>query len=235
MKIKATLTIAAIAISSMFYAQENSDHKAWGDLLKKSVGVQGNVNYTNFKRDISELDSYLVLLSENAPTKDWSDDAVKAYWINAYNANLVKIVINHFPINSINDVKGAFTDKIVKAGEKLYSLDYIEHKILRKMGDPMIVFGICKASKSSPKLSNMPFTDKNVNSRLDALATNFINDRTKNVITESSMKLSEVFKIYAKDFKKQGDFLEFINRYTRNDVMEGAKTTYMSFNWSLNK
>ena len=81
------------------------DHKQWNDLLQKHVSSKGNVDYKGFKKDQAALQSYLNVLSKNLPEKSWSKNAVLAYWINAYNAYTVKLILDNYPIKSIKDIK----------------------------------------------------------------------------------------------------------------------------------
>lgn len=223
--------------SSSAMAQDQLEplsYDGYAYILKEHVNVQGNVNYSKLKTNKEKLNSFVSYLSQYEPSKDWSVEKTKAYYLNTYNVNVLKLVTEKFPVNSVNDIKGIFSAKNVKVGEKMMSLDDMEKNLL-KLGGAKILFGICKATYSSPKLSNQVFTEANVDSRLDALGTNFINDRAKNQVRAESLKLNEIFKTYAKYFKKEGDLIEFLNSYAMLDIYEDAKISYMKFNWNLNK
>jgi hypothetical protein len=230
------LSVSLMMTFLMATSQEviKPSHAAWENLLKNNVNVQGNVNYEGFKRSKSELESYLTHLKEAAPVDEWTKEAKMAYWLNAYNAYIVKTVVDNYPIKSIKDVKGAFDNKVVLVGEKTYSLNDVEG-MLRKMKDPRVHFGLTKGAMSSPKLSQIAFTEENLEKRLDALAINFLNDRAKNQIATEAIKISEIFKTYSKDFPSKGGFIEFLNTYAREDIGAKAKISYMEFNWNLNK
>jgi len=43
------------------------------------------------KKDEAKLDAYIAELSKNSPQSDWSRSESMAFWINAYNANTVKL------------------------------------------------------------------------------------------------------------------------------------------------
>ena len=84
---------------------ENFNHSDWNILLQKHVSERGNVNYKAFKKEELKLTSYLNSLSSNYPSETWSNDEKMAYWINAYNAFTIQLIIENYPISSIKDIK----------------------------------------------------------------------------------------------------------------------------------
>ena len=121
-------------------AAQAIDHKQWDGLLQKYVSKNGKVNYKGFKKDGKALQVYLDNLSKNTPQRSWSKNATLAYWINAYNAFTVKLIIDNYPVKSIKDIKDPWDKEFFILGSKKYSLGEIEHKILRKMNEPRIHF-----------------------------------------------------------------------------------------------
>ncbi len=228
------IVVAGVASVFTIIGNAQVNDNAYADMLKRNVNVNGNVNYANLKRSKAELTKYTNDLAENSPTKEWTREAELAYWLNVYNANVLRLILENDPVNSVEDIKGMFTDKHITVGEKSYSLDDVE-KTLLKLGGAKMLFGMCKGTYSSPKLSAIPFTEANIDGRIEALAANFINDRSKNQVASSSIKLNEIFKTYAKYFKKEGDLIEFLNQYAMRDLMEDAKISYMKYDWKLNK
>ncbi|MFZ1801212.1 MAG: DUF547 domain-containing protein, partial [Chitinophagaceae bacterium] len=79
-------------------------HDEWTALVKKYVNADGLVDYKGFKDDSVKLQSYLDLLSNNPPGKSWSDNDKIAYWLNAYNAFTIKLIIDNYPLKSIKDL-----------------------------------------------------------------------------------------------------------------------------------
>ena len=79
-------------------------HQDWTVLLKKHVNDAGFVNYKGFIKDSSALNKYLEKLSSNAPANSWSKDEKFAYWINAYNAFTVKLIVSNYPVKSIKEL-----------------------------------------------------------------------------------------------------------------------------------
>lgn len=211
------------------------NHSAWNNLLKKHVTENGAINYKGFIKDTIQFSDYLSLLSENPPQESWTKEDKIAYWMNAYNAYTIKLIIDHYPTKSIKDINNAWDKRFFTIGNKAYNLNDIEHKILRKMNDPRIHFGINCASFSCPPLLNRAFTATNVNKELDALAHRFINDKTRNTITENSIEVSKIFQWFGKDFKTEGSLIDYLNKYSDITIKRGAKKSFKKYDWSLNE
>ena len=211
------------------------DHSIWDNLLSKYVSNKGEVNYKGFIKDKKLFKEYLAHLSENEPTDNWTKEERLAYWMNVYNAFTIKLITDNYPVNSIKDIKDPWDKRFFKIGSKWRNLNEIEHKILRKMNDPRIHFGINCASFSCPTLHNRAFTATNVNIILDSLASAFINNPNHNTIAKSNVKLSKIFKWFSKDFKTNGSIIDYLNKYSSTVIDSNAKITYKEYNWSLNE
>ena len=210
-------------------------HKAWDVLLQKYVDNAGNVDYGAFNNSKAELSAYLEVLANNDPQSDWSKNEKLAYYINLYNAATVKLILDNYPTKSIKDIKKPWGKDIVKIGEDLVSLGYIEHKVLRKMNEPRIHFAINCASYSCPKLVNKAFTAAGMEQQLEAATKDFVNDTTRNQFTPEEAKLSEIFKWYKGDFTDKGTLKEYINTYLTTPMTANTKIKYLKYNWNLNE
>ena len=209
-------------------------------LLQKNVDKTGRVDYQSLKNNETLLDNYLAYIQNNEPTKDWSSNKKKAFWINTYNAYTIKIILNNYPLKSIRDIKidgkTAWKIPFVKVGQKRYTLDQIEQEILRKkFNDPRIHVGINCASVSCPRLWNFAFTEDNIASSLDNLMKVFINDTTRNKISKNNLEISEIFNWFSKDFMKNGTIINYLNTYAAIKISEKASIKYLTYDWSLNK
>lgn len=209
-------------------------HKIWNYLLKKHVSEDGFVSYSGFKNDADKLKTYFSLLSGNVPDINTSRDEKLAYWINAYNAFTVQLILDHYPVKSIKDIKNPWDIRFFKLGEKWYNLNEIEHKILRKMNEPRIHFAIVCASISCPKLQDEAFNAKSLETQLEAVTTTFLTDPSKNIIDTEKMKLSLIFRWFSKDFKRNGSVLDFIKPYVNDPINDNAKISYQKYDWGLN-
>lgn len=219
-------------------ASERPDHTIWDRLLQEFVSSSGKVNYKGLKMKEDTLDAYIMELRTIGPSKDWSSNERKAYYMNGYNAYTVKFVLRKYPVASVKDIsfsgKDMWNVKLVALDNKTYTLNYIENSILRTMGDPRIHFGINCASYSCPKLWNHAFTGSNVNSALTKLTKAYINDEKHNILSEKKIKISEIFQWYSTDFTKDQTLIEFLNKYSSVTINADAKVEYLDYNWNLN-
>jgi len=227
-------TKSKIAIPKKEQITKKSTNTNWEILLKKHVDSKGNVNYKGFKNDETDLQSYLDYLAKNKPSNINSKNEKLAYYINLYNAATVKLILDNYPINSIKDIKSPWDKKIVKIGEELVSLGYIEHKILRKMNEPRIHFAINCASYSCPQLMNTIFTASKMEQQLEEATKIFINDTTRNQFGEK-INLSKIFKWYKNDFTDDVSLLEYITKYSQKEINIKGKVSYLNYNWNLNE
>ncbi len=220
------------------------NHELWDALLKKHVSADGHVNYAGFKKDQSQLNSYLDLLRKGHPNQEnWSRDQRLAYWINAYNAFTVDLIVRNYPCKSIKDLGGAIYKvntpwdiRFITIQGITYDLNNIEHDILRKeFNEPRIHFAINCASVSCPVLRNEAYTAEKINAQLDSAAKSFINDPTRNKITSSSAELSKIFTWFKGDFTKKESLVSFINRYSNTKISDKTQINYLDYNWLLNE
>lgn len=243
-----TFIFIASACTSPTIASGNGEpisHQSWDVLLKKYVAANGEVDYKGIQKDEAALDAYLKLLSENAPNETkWSKNDQMAYWINAYNAFTVKLVLQHYPLESIRDlgskiqipfVNTAWDIKFIKIGGTELDLNNIEHGILRaKFDEPRVHFALNCASYSCPILRNQAYTGAALDNQLQEQAILFINDATKNKITAQAPQLSSIFDWYAGDFKKKTTLIAYLNQYSNVKIAADAQIRFLEYDWSLN-
>lgn len=219
--------------------QSFSQTSIFNDLLQKHVSNDGFVDYESLKNDEAKLDSYLTYLENTTPSVSWFENKQRAFWINAYNAYTLKLILKNYPLKSIMDVKEkgktAWKISFAKVGGETYTLDHIEHEILRKeLFDPKIHVGVNCASGSCPKLGNVAFTEENIDEELTKLMKAFINDSTRNKITKKKVQISEIFNWFKDDFTKKGSVIDYLNKYSEIEIKDNAKISYLKYDWSLN-
>jgi hypothetical protein len=214
---------------------QKMDHSSWTAILQSYVTDKGDVNYNRLQNNRTILNGYLNALASNVPDKNWSTSEKKAYWINAYNAYTVQLILDNYPIQSIKDLKNPWGQKFITLNDETLTLNTIEHKILRPMGDSRIHFAIVCASESCPKLLNCAFEAETIDSQLDQAAHEFINDPTKNSITPSKITISKIFKWFKSDFPKGVDFINYLNTYSTVQISPEAKINHQNYNWALNE
>lgn len=238
------LFAACSTIPSGSTAQPPS-HSIWNSLLQKHVDDKGFVGYKGIINDKAKFQEYLDLLSNTPPSDKWSKKQKMAYWINAYNAFTVKLIIDNYPVKSIKDIGSSiqipfvntpWQYKFFKIGGEEMKLDQIEHKILRKeFDDPRIHFAIVCASYSCPRLLNQAYTADKLDDQLNKQAKYFLANKTKNEITADKLKLSKYFTWYKGDFTKNSSLIEYLNKYAPVHINKDADIEYKDYNWSLNE
>jgi hypothetical protein len=219
------------------------DHGLYGDLLQKYV-ANGEVDYQGFKNEEAKLDQYLNIL-EKSETKKLSPDEQFAFYINAYNAWTIKLILSAYPdLKSIRELGNVFRSpwkkKIARIDGDVISLDNIEHDILRpRFKDPRIHFAVNCASKSCPPLRSEPYKGDVLDRQLKEMTELFINNPERNRLEGNTLYVSRIFKWYADDFN--GDILSFFMKYARGELMETLKKhkkeikiKYLKYDWSLN-
>jgi len=210
-------------------------HDIWDGLLRRHVSASGAVNYGGFKSDKAELQSYLDLLAANPPQSDWGRGKTMAYWINAYNAFTIKLIVDNYPVGSITDLEGGkpWGKRWIKLGSQTYSLDQIEKEILlKKYKDARVHFAVNCAAKSCPAILNSAWTATNLEGNFERQTKSFINNSQFNDISAKSARVSQLFNWYASDF---GDVKTFINKYSNTKLKPNARIDFMEYNWKLNE
>ena len=243
MRFKIYIFLLIFPLGILSQAQEHLEHTQWTNLLKKYVDAKGNVNYKGFKKDEAALDKYLSILSDNHPNSTWSKDDQLAYWINAYNAFTVKLIVKNYPVKSIKELGGgiykvntAWDIKFIKIGDETYDLNNIEHGIIRKdFNEPRIHFAVNCASESCPPLRNEAFVGANLEKQLAEQSRNFLNDKSKNIITAEKAQLSKLFTWFKGDFTDKYESINaFINEYSSVKISDDTEISYLDYSWKLN-
>jgi Protein of unknown function, DUF547 len=219
------------------------EHVLWDALVKKHVNADGWVNYRGMIADSVPLNQYLKLLRSAHPNDaNWTPNEQKAYWINAYNAFTVQLITQHYPIESIKDIKKGipfvntvWDIKFIEIEDFTYDLNKIEHQILRPVfKDPRIHAAINCASYSCPRLRAEAYTAAQLDTQLDDAMRSFISDPQRNQITAKKAELSKIFDWFASDFRDaKGSVRAFIKQY-HPELGDDVKFDYLDYDWRLN-
>jgi len=220
---------------------EPPSHKILDELLKKYVDEEGMVDYKALKSERNTLQKYLATLSSNAPNDDWTGNQKLAYWINAYNAFTLELILEHYPVESIKDIGSSiqipfvntpWDIKFINIGREEYDLNNIEHGIIRKQfNEPRIHFALVCAAVSCPKLQNEAYIPEKLDEQLTRAAKEFLANKEKNNIKNADeAELSRIFKWYGGDFKDETSLIGYINQYAPIQLSEDAE-----YHWELNE
>lgn len=242
-----------LVASGTLLAQDAVDaHQVWDRLLGKHVTDNGRVNYKGFAEDEEALDGYLARLAV-VDADSLSRPQRLAFWINAYNACTVKLILKHYPVVSIRDISKPWdSSDWTLAGRKM-SLNQVEHEELRrKLKEPRIHFAIVCASVGCPDLWNRAFTAAGVDEQLDGRAKAFTRSKKHVQMTKLSkffggservLYLNPIFKWFSEDFTDRGKrpIRDYIAGYANDEIAgyiheSGAalKVRYLDYDWNLN-
>ncbi len=221
-------------ISYCGYSQ-TVDLTDYNKFLKEHVSSKGIVNYDKVLKHIDDLRKITSSFAKISPNAGWTPSEKKAYWINFYNANIIRILAENYPIKSINYIKDAFDLKLVDYVGTKIALDTIEHEILRKLGDPRVHFALYSTAVSSPMLKREAYMADTIEKELGMATSNFLNDPAKNKIDPEETRLSKIFDWYKDDFASANDMINFINIHLGGQKISIDKTkiSYIDFDWKL--
>jgi len=211
------------------------NHDKWDQLVRKYVSASGKVNYKGIKTEKANLDAYLKNLDDNPIRDNWSKAKKMAYWINAYNAFTIKMIVDNYPVSSIIKLHGGkpWDVKSIHLGGKTYNLNNIENDILRpKYKDARIHFAVNCAAQSCPPILNQAWTESNLSQMLEKQTKTFINNAKFNTIKSSEVEISKIFEWYAVDF---GNIVDYLNKYSNTQINKNAKVKYKEYDWTLNE
>ena len=249
-----------ILLPHMCFAFDHQ-HGIWDIIMKKHVvmkdgGHSSRVDYKGIKNDRALFNTYLSELSSVSRTEfdSWSKKQQLAFLINAYNAFTIDLILKHYPVKSIKDIGSLFKTpwqiEFIPLFGKTWSLDQIEHQMIRKKGvfdEPRIHAALVCASIGCPALRNVAYTEENIDTELEQAMINFLSDKSRNrfIADKNRFQVSPIFKWYEDDFKlKYGSLLAFFNKYgeslvsrkTDLGIMKHGKSTieFLDYDWKLN-
>ena len=228
------------------------DLRIWDELLQRYVDDFGRVNYRRWKAEGADVLRVWLESLADLDLADFTDaDARLALWLNAYNAIAISQVLEVYPIASIRPkVLGipnwlSFLDFFTRSntiiGGKKYSLNQIEHAILRpEFAEPRIHFALVCASVGCPLLRRGAYFPESVRTQLEADASRFIHnpDKVRYDAQKKTLYLSKIFKWYEEDFvKAAGSVAEYVGGYLGPEaaVGDGWAIVFLPYDWNLNR
>jgi hypothetical protein len=197
-------------------------HNSFENLLRKYVDADGYVDFDRWHQsaaDRSLLDSYLAAVGsfspEAAPDRFPKKSDELAFWMYGYNGYVIKSVLDHWPIESVTDIKapieavkglGFFYRQRFYFGGKPLSLYAVENEKIRKaFHDPRIHFVLYCASGSCPVLRPELPTGEELELLLQEATVVFVSDQ-RNVRVDHERRqivLSAIFDMYRSDFIRE--------------------------------
>lgn len=222
----------------------------WQRVLDRYT-TEDAVDYERLKVDDPvELRRFLAWLNEARPGAGTVNEQ-RAFWINAYNAQVIAGVVRHWPIGSVRDVgflggrvRGFFGRREHPVAGSRRTLDEIEKEILLEppLLDPRIHFALNCASKGCPRLRSEPYTGRKLDMQLDFQARTYLNGPAGHRLDQDRrvLYLTRIFDWYRDDFERvSGSIREYAARYLTGAAESAAEDSdwtleFLDYDWSLN-
>jgi len=229
-------------------------------LLRDHVS-EGWVDYAALQND-PRLARYIASLQNTDPTSFTSEDAERAFWLNVYNAFTLKLIVENYPLDSINDlhflgslyVSTPLGLVVWKTWEfeihgETYTLDHVEHGIIRpRYQDYRDHAALVCAAVSCPPLRSEAYTGANLDEQLDDQMRTWLGNSDKNWYNaeEQKLYLSAIFSWFRGDFLPEDApesrtlvdvVLPYLPEETAEAVRrdrENVRIRYAPHDWTLN-
>lgn len=236
---KITLTLFFLGFSLISLGQTTQQFfEQTTEFLKKNVTAEGKVDYFTIKKSPGEL-IYILSNIEKLDTKFSDKKLAKAFWINVYNLEVIKAVIELFPLPSIEKVPGFFDATTFVVGNQQLTLNDIQNVILRDLFfDPAVHFTLVSAANGGAPLLNTAYLPTTVDEQIKHQATLVINSKDYFLINKDLklIELSKIFEWYKKDFAvNYFNEIDFINLFLDKKVDNKLTVATYEFDWSLNQ
>lgn len=236
---KICLAIGIVLTFNSAYSQNQSEaFFSSSDYFFNRFVNDGLINYSAIHSDRKALDS-LTIQIKNMQIESLSEDVKKSFLINAYNIFVIKNIVDHYPVKSPMEITGFYDGIKHEVGEKNITLDEMENKELRPVyKDARFHFVLVCGAIGCPPITNFAYAPDKLEQQMETQTRIALNNNTFIKVNDAEKKilLSEIFKWYEEDFKRDGStVIKFINKYRENKIPEDYKVDYYNYDWSLNE
>jgi len=259
--IAAAVIVTVLSAANPVRAEATEFERLYGELLAsywhptvRINGVETTVfDYARMKQDTQRPDSLfnrtLQAIELVDPGQFKEENHAKAFWINAYNLAAMRLVIDHYPVDSIRSfsislIKYPWSKQAIRIGANRYSLQQIEKDILlAQFKDPRIVFAVSCAAVSCPDRTAEPFVAERLDEQLDTMIRRFFKNPGKGLRLDRETRTLTLSWILKKDrhlFQENGQNVPgFVLPYLEQDVRNWLKAhtvtiDYFDHDWTLN-
>lgn len=252
--------LAALVLLALPAGASSFSHGLLDQVLRTYVDAEGRVDYPGLKANRAALDAYadsLGLCSPHSHPERFPSPAQElAYWINAYNAFVLKGVIDGYPVRRVDELGGLdafFRKRQFRAGGQALTLDQVENQIIRpQFRDPRVHFALNCGAAGCPALLGRAYEGEKLDSLLDAQARRFAAD-TRQVRFDpqsDTLHLSQILNWYGEDFLRwfparpdppdSPTLLDYLLLYLPADQARqlrehrGVAIRFTEYDWALN-
>lgn len=228
------------------------DHSAWDGFLERFRVAGGDgiarLRYGAVDEDAkAALDGYVAML-EAVPVSALDRPEQMAYWFNFYNALTVRVILDHYPVDTIRDIdispglfaNGPWGAKLVEVEGEALSLDDIEHRVLRPIwADPRIHYGVNCAALGCPNLPPEAFTRDNTERLLQDGAAAFVNHPRGVWFEDGRLHVSSIYAWFDEDFGSSdagviAHLSEHAEPALKARLAEATRIAGDAYDWDLN-
>ena len=220
------------------------DHSRFNAVLKRVITETGMVDYEALRRDPSKLNAYIEQL-KTVPLDQLGRDEKLATLMNAYNAFTLKLILNHWPLESIRDIDDPWGGPEWQLGDHRWTLDEIEHGRIRPhFKEPRIHFAVNCASIGCPPLRAEAYTADRLEQQLQAQTERVHTNGTRWFRYDADanrLELTSLYSWYAGDFEQAaGSVVKYVARFhepLRRALEAGRQpeVAYLDWSWRLNR
>lgn len=243
-----------LGLGALPAAAQGPDYKLWQDLLTRYYDPARGMKYKELKaNDKAALDRLRQQMAQVDVSKLPRNDQL-AYWINLYNINVVGVVVDNYPVESIRDIStdpvvrlNVFKKDLVKTKQGAVSLNDVENdKIRAGFKDPRIHFAINCAAESCPPIRSEPYAGARLDQQLDDQARKFLNGphgaRLEKDGSELDLHVTKIMDWFADDFEQWGGGrVAFLRKYLPADKQKQLDAArgkvdleFDEYSWKLN-
>lgn len=208
MKVLSTLLVITLALTSLDAARAQDPQPPVVDALHRPFEAildiyvrDGLVYYLALKRERARFDRYVQSLAETGAdtVKGWTPDRQLAFWINTYNALVLRTVIDRYPIRgkapeypptSIRQIPGAFERTTHRAGGRTFTLDSLERDVIAGFGDPRALLALGRGAMGSGRLKSEAYTSERLDAQLATMTSELVTRRELVFVDISNGRLS---------------------------------------------
>ena len=169
-------------------------HDKCADILSNFVDDKGMVDYRKLKLKREKLKQLVGEFAKlnRSEYDSWSKEDKIAFWINAYNMQMLKIIVGNYPIKSyrwlhflptwepdsirhIDKRIGGIKKQKFQIMDEVFTLPQVEELFSgKKFNEPRAFFALFYATLSSPPLRNEPYSGDKLYKQLDDQTKKFI-------------------------------------------------------------
>ena len=227
-------------------------HQQWQDFLTKCVYTNAEginlVDYPHLtENDLTHLKQYIKHLSK-ININDYNRSEQLAFWLNLYNALIVQIIADYYPVDTVQEVNispglfsvGPWGANLVTIGGTQLTLDDIQNRIIRAIwNDPRTLYAINDGCIGAPNLSKQAYQGSTIDKQLNLATRDYINSMRGLQIIEGKLILSKMYEWYFDDFGgSESDIVHhlthFANKSLHEDLSKIASINSYTYNWHLN-